>query len=84
MAALRRQTSQCGGALLLRKHFARNVRRLRKAKGLTQQQLADAAGINRTFISRLERGHFSATLETVAAVASALEMTAAQLVEIRR
>jgi DNA-binding XRE family transcriptional regulator len=33
------------------------IRHYRKEAGLTQQQLADRAGIDRTYLSRLERGH---------------------------
>ena len=35
---------------------ARNIRRLRLARGLSQEKLAVDAGIDRTYVSRLERG----------------------------
>jgi transcriptional regulator with XRE-family HTH domain len=35
---------------------ARNIRRLRVARGLSQEVLAVDAGIDRTYVSRLERG----------------------------
>ena len=66
-------TSQTGEAL--RDRFSRNIRVLRHAKGMTQEQLASAAGIGRAFVNQLERGHFSATLETVGALASALDVS---------
>jgi transcriptional regulator with XRE-family HTH domain len=56
----------------LRIRFARNVRSLRHAKGLTQAELAEAAGLGRPFLSRIENGHFSVTLETLGALAQAL------------
>lgn len=56
----------------VRKQFARNVRQLRTHKGMTQADLACAAGLGRSFVSQLERGRFSATLETIAALATAL------------
>ena len=64
----------------LRERFARNLRQLRMQKGLTQEQLASAAGIGRPFVNQLERGHFSATLETIASLAFALETTPEALI----
>ena len=42
---------------------------------MTQEQLATAAGIGRSFLNQLERGHYSATLETVGTLASALDVS---------
>jgi transcriptional regulator with XRE-family HTH domain len=56
----------------VRNQFARNVRDLRLRRGLTQIELAKASKLCRPFVSQLESGHFSATLDTVAALASAL------------
>jgi transcriptional regulator with XRE-family HTH domain len=39
---------------------------------MTQLELAQAAGLGRSFVSQLERGRFSATLETIAALSCAL------------
>ena len=71
-------SSQAGDDLRYR--FARNVRLLRHKKGMTQEQLASAAGIGRSFVNQLERGHFSATLETVGALASALDVSPSTLI----
>ncbi|WP_245418835.1 helix-turn-helix transcriptional regulator [Mesorhizobium sp. WSM3864] len=43
----------------IRKRLGRNLRRLRKAKGLSQEAFADDVGIHRTYISDLERGRRS-------------------------
>ena len=48
---------------------------LRKSKGLTQEQLADMAGLQRTHVSRIEAGRYAVTLETIEAIAEALGMT---------
>lgn len=48
---------------------------LRKMKGLTQEQLADRAGIQRTHLGRIEAGKYAVTLETIQAIAEALGMT---------
>lgn len=64
----------------LRLQFAANVRALRKQKGLTQLQLATAAGLGRVFINQVERGHNSVNLETIGAIASALGERPARLI----
>ena len=74
----RRPRSEAGDEL--RHRFARNLRRLRKQKGMTQEQLASAAGIGRSFVNQLEQGHFSATLETVGTLASALQISTETLI----
>lgn len=73
-AARRRAPETLLGAEL-RRHFARNVRALREQKGMTQASLAAAAGVGRSFVSHIERGRFSVTLETLAAVAHALDVS---------
>ncbi len=55
--------------------LARNVRHLRIAAGLTQGALAKRAGINRSQVSRLEAGHRKPTLDTLARLAKALQVT---------
>ncbi|MEM1330157.1 MAG: helix-turn-helix transcriptional regulator [Planctomycetota bacterium] len=49
------------------------VRELRKAAGLSQEDLAFAAGLHRTAISHIEQATRSSTLETVEKLARALE-----------
>ncbi|HWA88914.1 MAG TPA: helix-turn-helix transcriptional regulator [Rhizomicrobium sp.] len=51
--------------------FARNLRRLRAERGWTQQELADLADIDRTYLSALERGAYSATIDMIAKIAGA-------------
>jgi transcriptional regulator with XRE-family HTH domain len=43
--------------------------------GMSQEQLADRAGLQRTHISRIEAGKYAVTLETIQAIAEALGMT---------
>jgi transcriptional regulator with XRE-family HTH domain len=64
--------------------FAANVQRLRRKKGLTQEQLADAAGFSPRYIRRLESGEVDATLRTLARVASALGATHAAMLKVAR
>jgi transcriptional regulator with XRE-family HTH domain len=56
----------------IREVFARNLRRNRHAKGLSQEALAHDAEMDRTYISSLERGVYSASIDTVAKLADVL------------
>lgn len=78
---MRRRAPQCDLGASLRKRFAQNVRRLRRERGMTQAQLAQAADIGRPFISRIETGRFSVTLETIGALAKALRASPSDLIE---
>ena len=55
------------------------IRRLRDEQGVSQEDLAEAARLDRTFISMLERGRQRATLETALALAQALGLTLTEL-----
>jgi transcriptional regulator with XRE-family HTH domain len=59
--------------------FGDRVRELRLGQGLSQEDLADRAGLHRTAVSFIERAQRSATLETVARLASALGVEPAEL-----
>ena len=48
---------------------------LRKMREWSQDELARRAGLQRTHISRIEAGKYAVTLETVQAIAEALDMT---------
>jgi len=56
----------------LRQLFARNIRRPRKAKGWSQEQLAFEAGLHRTNTSGIERGVRNVGRDNVDALATAL------------
>ena len=58
----------------IRKLFGANVRRLRVAADLSQAALANRMGIDRAFISMIERGGQNATLFTILEVAEALRV----------
>jgi len=55
-----------------REHLAKNLKRLRTAKGLSQEALADAAGIDRTYVSALERQKYSLSIDRLDQIASSL------------
>jgi transcriptional regulator with XRE-family HTH domain len=50
----------------LRQVFASNLRRLRYERGLSQEALAYEAGVNRSYISKLEKGATFVGLEITA------------------
>lgn len=52
--------------------FSERLKSLRKATGLTQQQLAEAAGLHLTYIGHLELGKYHPTLFVVWKIAKAL------------
>lgn len=61
--------------------FGSNVLRLREAKGWTQEQLAEKADLDQTYISGIERGERNLTILSVTKLAKALKTTAAGLCE---
>ncbi len=58
------------------------MRRLRKEVGVSQEALADRSGLDRTFVSLLERGKRRATLESTEAIARALGLSLGELVNL--
>jgi len=63
----------------LRQAFAANLRRLRHAKGISQEDLAYEADVNRTYVSKLEKGVSYPGLEIIAKLADALGVEPAEL-----
>lgn len=62
----------------LREIVAINLRRLRHASGLSQEELADRAGINRNYVGMLEREQHSATVDILEKLAEVLEADPAE------
>jgi transcriptional regulator with XRE-family HTH domain len=63
----------------IREVFARNLRKARSARRLSQEALAHEAGVDRTYVSALERGVYNATIVTVAKLAKALDVEPSEL-----
>ena len=59
--------------------FGAVVRRLREEKGLTQEELAERAGISATYVGFIERGDNVPTLTIVIQIASALRVRPSDL-----
>ena len=66
----------------LRQVFAANLRRLRHAKGLSQEDLAHEADVSRTYMSKLERGGSYPGLEIIGKLAAVLEVEPAEFLKL--
>ncbi|MBD2447395.1 helix-turn-helix transcriptional regulator [Nostoc sp. FACHB-152] len=59
----------------IKQRFGKAVRRRRRELDLSQEQLAEQAGLHRTYISNLERGELNPSLETIEKLANALSLS---------
>ena len=65
----------------IRQRLALNLRRLRQAKGLSQEKFAFEAGIHRTYISDLERGARNPTITVVEKLAASIGVKPGDLLD---
>jgi len=65
----------------LRLVLAKNIKKLRKARGLTQEQLAFEAEIDLTYIGGIERGKRNPSLLVMARIANALSVRVLDLLK---
>lgn len=63
----------------VKEDFGRNLRRLRQKQKLTQEELADRAGLHFTYIGQIERGLRNPSLVNLHKLAKALKITGGQL-----
>ena len=63
----------------IRKVIGRNVRDVRQDRVWSQEELADRAGVHRTYISQVERGVTNPTATVIAKIADALGVEPAEL-----
>lgn len=63
----------------IREVLALNLRKFRRAKGLSQEELAHRAEIDRTYISALERSVYAASIDVVDRLARVLGAEASEL-----
>jgi transcriptional regulator with XRE-family HTH domain len=66
----------------LRDALATNVRRLRYARKLTQEELADQVGISARYLGSIERAAVSASLTVLGRIAKALNVDASELIRV--
>lgn len=61
--------------------FGGRVRELRQATGLSQEAFADRCGLDRTYISGIERGKRNVSLQNLEVLAKALKVTLSRLLK---
>ena len=61
--------------------FAHNLQELRKGRGLSQEKLAEKAGVHRTYIGMIERSEKNITLLNMEKIARALNVEIADLLK---
>lgn len=61
--------------------FGRRVREVRKAKGISQEKLAELAGIDRSYMGNIERGEKNVTLKKVYEICDALGVNVHDLIQ---
>ncbi len=61
--------------------FADNIKLLRRQRGLSQEALAERAGLHRTYIGAVERGERNITLLNANRIAEALNVTLSECLE---
>ncbi|MCU0518228.1 MAG: helix-turn-helix domain-containing protein [Oscillatoria sp. Prado101] len=63
------------------KKFGEQVRNFRKARGLSQEELAELAGLHRNYIGGIERGERNVALLNILRLAKALEISPSDLLK---
>ena len=58
----------------LRKAFGKRVQQIRKAKGFSQESLAEAADLHRTYIGSIERAEQNVSIDNIEKIAKALKV----------
>ena len=66
-------------AAKIRTAFGNRVRALRRARGYSQESLADEVGLHRTYIGAIERGEQNVSIDNIAKLAKALKVGIADL-----
>jgi len=60
--------------------FGERVRQIRKERGLSQEALADLAGIDRSYMGHIERGDQNITLTKIYQISEALRVSVSDLI----
>jgi transcriptional regulator with XRE-family HTH domain len=68
----------------LKEVMAVNLRRLRHGRQLTQEELADRAGLSARYVGGIERAEVSASVTVLGRLAEALDVDACELIRVVR
>lgn len=61
--------------------FSQNLRQIREEKKISQEKLADIAGLHRTYVSSVERGERNLTIDSMEKLAQALNVDIRELLK---
>ncbi|MFG6386069.1 MAG: helix-turn-helix domain-containing protein [Muribaculaceae bacterium] len=67
-----KQRTRIADPKIIRTEIGTKIRNAREAAALSQQQLADLAGIDRTNVAKIETGRYNVTLETLSRICTAM------------
>ena len=62
--------------------FGERLRELRRTAGISQEELADRAALDRSYVGSVERGERNVSLENICKLARALDVEPARLLEL--
>lgn len=63
----------------VQRRFGKKLREVRQQKGISQEKLAELAGLHRTYVSSVERGERNISLVNIEKLAGALDVSLAKL-----
>ena len=63
------------------KKLGENLKKIRTNKNITQTELAEKLGVDKSFVSNLENGKNNPTLSTIASLAQALGVTTKEIIK---
>ena len=69
--------------MMILQKFGLRVKELRSAKGITQEDLAELAGLSRQYVGDVERGTRNISLVNIEKIATALEITLPELLKFK-
>jgi transcriptional regulator with XRE-family HTH domain len=64
-----------------RRIFSQRLRQIRQKKGLSQEELADSAGLHRTYVGSVERNERNISIDNMERLAKALEVDITDLLK---